>query len=42
MEISIEGIVSTESDDWISDYLKWLESRGESFGGGIKEYIDED
>lgn len=35
-EIEINGCVITTKlyDEWLSDFIEWLESRGEVFGGG--------
>lgn len=35
-EIEIDGCVLTTKshDEWLSDFIDWLESRGERFGGG--------
>lgn len=35
-EIEINGCVITEKsyDEWLNDFINWLESREESFGGG--------
>jgi len=34
--ISIDGIVLTQRtiEEWIDDFITWLESRGEMFAGG--------
>jgi len=39
-EIRISGIVnSTETpEEWVDDFLAWLESRGEFMGGGVQEH----
>lgn len=38
-EIDIEGVIITDisvSDgDWLKDFIKWLEGRGEQFGGRV-------
>lgn len=43
IEIQLDGCVTTcrSTDEWTDDFLKWLESRGETFGGGINEYSDD-
>jgi hypothetical protein len=39
-EIVVKGVVNTElsPEEWLDKFLGWLESRKESFGGGIHEY----
>lgn len=38
-QISIEGVIGTKIpyDQWESEFLEWLESRNEYFGGGTLE-----
>ncbi len=38
-EISITGVVTSKlsSEQWESEFIKWLESRNEYFGGGTLE-----
>jgi hypothetical protein len=41
IEIEVNGCVDTDKDldTWIDDFIDWIESRGEYFGGGIKLYL---
>lgn len=36
-EVKIDGCVVSklDSEKWLDDFIEWLESRGEYFGGGI-------
>lgn len=36
--IKIDGCVQTNltEDEWTDEFIEWLESRGECFGGGIQ------
>jgi len=42
-EIEIRGIVNTKKSDetWLNDFLEWLESRKEFFGGGVHYWQEE-
>ena len=42
--IDINGCVETKlsHDQWLDDFIDWLESRSESFGGGTKDVTDEE
>lgn len=42
--IEINGCVETtvSEDQWTDDFIEWLESRGEYFGGGTKDVSGED
>ncbi|CAA7600304.1 Hypothetical protein DEACI_0956 [Acididesulfobacillus acetoxydans] len=41
--IEINGCVETDlsHDQWLDDFIDWLESRGEYFGGGTKDVTSE-
>ncbi|KLU59682.1 DNA-binding transcriptional repressor PuuR [Peptococcaceae bacterium CEB3] len=41
--IEINGCVETDlgHDQWLDEFIDWLESRGEYFGGGTKDITDE-
>lgn len=43
-EISIEGIVETklDMDTWLINFIDWLESRKECFGGIVKPFEDKE
>lgn len=40
-EIVISGVVNSpkEADYWMSDFIDWIESRKETFGGGAHNFI---
>jgi hypothetical protein len=42
--VEINGCVETQlsHDEWLNDFIKWLESRHEYFGGGTKDVTDEE
>ena len=44
MFIKINGCVETEKshDEFLDEFITWLESRGEYFEGVTKEFKDED
>lgn len=43
-QLVVEIIVNTNCtlDEWTDDFIAWVESRGEYFGGGINIYRDND
>ena len=43
MYINIEGSIQTKAthDEWVDDFIIWLESRGENFGGVTEEVKDD-
>jgi len=43
-EIEISGVVTTKKGhlEWLDEFIDWLESRGEFFGGGTSELTEED
>lgn len=42
--IHIDGIIETNKshEDLLNDFIDWLESRGEYFGGGTEEYSEKE
>jgi hypothetical protein len=40
--VTINGAVNTEKtmDEWLNDFIQWLESRNECFFGFTKDYED--
>jgi len=44
IELKISGVVTTKKPhlEWLDDFIDWLESRGEFFGGGVSELKEED
>jgi hypothetical protein len=44
-EIVVDGVVTSSkiAEVWNDDFIDWLESRGECFGGGVNPYdVEED
>lgn len=43
-EIEIEGVVCTTKspDDWLEEFLCWIEANNESFGGMTKLYEEDE
>ena len=42
MNYSLNGIINTKINTWEDDFLTWLESRNEGFGGSIVELTEKD
>ncbi len=44
IRIRVDGMVQTfrSCDEWMDDFVEWLENRAECFGGGINEMVEED
>jgi len=42
IEMKISGVVTTKKGhlEWMDEFIDWIESRGESFGGGVSEIED--
>jgi hypothetical protein len=42
MNYSLVGVINTKTNTWEDDFLTWLESRNEGYGGSIVELTEED
>lgn len=42
--IHVDGVIETDlsADEWCPLFIIWLESRGEVFGGGLRDTQDEE
>lgn len=42
--IKIDGTIETNKnhEDWLNNFIDWLESRGEYFGGGTELYSEKE
>lgn len=43
-QYELEHLITTDKDilEWIQDFQAWLESRGETSGGTIRPYVEEE